>query len=572
MDLDIIVIVYLLIQLSLGFLVSIFGAIYVKREVPQLAFSSSWLKLYLKTVWQMRSVYGSFFVHLFDMFTDLLIIVEWLQLEANGKDTVPNIDARTMAYNAIGVLLLHKIVSVFVFWTKERNIHRCILQFFDLLVFQEIYLTHNKILNSFKNNQFETTQTQTVANQVSNTSTNPQQTRNTNASATNKSETETLTIQTVTVVNNNDQISVIDATNSIGALEWTAKDIDTTTSFKLVRSLEAVFESIPQSILQLVFLMRIGFDYGTNGSITLIIITIASIFQSIVSMTNAVLNTDNAQMTIPKWKRYTQTFPPTKEFLKDFLCRLCEILYRIGLLSLIWTVCEGMTFAIVISIELFIIVFLSVLYIYIGEDDWKIDNFFLRLETIIILPSELFYEVDDNAQHLSVYLRTEYVGGMDFFESIFLIMHFCCLCCCCCYHFAATITTRGKCCNPDERQYFIPDIRIGLSFWEWLIIILYAIFGDNGQRLKFLIGFEHGLIVFILSIISCFIYTQYLYLFPNFQLPNQVSIRSKYGLAFNGELNDLKHIKIPQFPKVVEKRYRNWIYIAGERNELYVSV
>ena len=43
-------------------------------------------KLWIKTVWRMRSVYSSFLVHIFDVFTDLLIIFEWLQLEPNKNE------------------------------------------------------------------------------------------------------------------------------------------------------------------------------------------------------------------------------------------------------------------------------------------------------------------------------------------------------------------------------------------------------------------------------------------------------------------------------------------------------
>ena len=111
--------------------------------------------------------------------------------------------------------------------------------------------------------------------------------------------------------------------------------IDTTTSFKYMRNLEKVFESIPESIPQLVFFMTTSFNTATgqesiNDDISLLIIPILSILQSIISMTNSVVKNDNAQMKLPKFKQHHQRLPSTK-----------VIIYRIGLLSLKWTVCQG---------------------------------------------------------------------------------------------------------------------------------------------------------------------------------------------------------------------------------------
>ena len=88
----------------------------------------------------MRSVYSSFLVHTYisDIFTDLLIIIEWL-----------NLDPQKMAYNAIGILIVHKIISVAGFWSKERNIYRCLLQLFDLVAVQEIYVCHLNIIKQY---------------------------------------------------------------------------------------------------------------------------------------------------------------------------------------------------------------------------------------------------------------------------------------------------------------------------------------------------------------------------------------------------------------------------------------
>ena len=112
--------------------------------------------------------------------------------------------------------------------------------------------------------------------------------------------------------------------------------IETTSAFKFVRNLEAIFESIPQSILQLVFVMRT--QWTTEGEGVFLFISIASILQSMISMTNSILKNDNVYVTLPKYEKYKKRFPPTWSFIKHLLARLSEVVYRIGLLALFWSV------------------------------------------------------------------------------------------------------------------------------------------------------------------------------------------------------------------------------------------
>ena len=56
--------------------------------------------------------------------------------------------------------------------------------------------------------------------------------------------------------------------------------------------MEAIFESIPQSVLQLVFIIRTGAQFE-NQSNTIFIVSILLIIQSIISITNSILRNDN---------------------------------------------------------------------------------------------------------------------------------------------------------------------------------------------------------------------------------------------------------------------------------------
>lgn len=220
--------IYLGVQSFVTIIISIFGALVVRKSKQQRqlvdlqAKHESFCKLWIKVVWKMRSVYGSLIVHIFDVFTDLVVIIEWFSLEDGKSADVPHIDTHVMAINGLVVLGFHKLISVFVFWRKEGNVSRCILQFFDLLVIQEIYVAHLKIVYNYDN-----------MNKVNNNS------RQTDVHVQKDQQAETQAETEAGVTS-----ATIKANNKV-------TDIDSTTSFKMIRSLEAIFESIPQSVLQL---------------------------------------------------------------------------------------------------------------------------------------------------------------------------------------------------------------------------------------------------------------------------------------------------------------------------------
>eukprot|EP01084_Bolivina_argentea_P285282 489181_1 len=192
-------------------------------------------ELWIKTVWKMRGIYSGLSVHCFDVLTDILVIVQWLN---EKNETGDSIDPTAMAWAAIAVLIFSKTISSIAIYIKEEDIFRAILQIFDLLIFMEIYEAHKKIVSNIKNKKL----------------------KDKNAA------------------------------------------IESTLSFKYVRNFEAVFESIPQSVIQLVYVMR------TSAISPIFAI---SILQSIISMTNSILNNDYTQMQEDKFAKHKQRMPPT---------------------------------------------------------------------------------------------------------------------------------------------------------------------------------------------------------------------------------------------------------------------
>eukprot|EP01084_Bolivina_argentea_P258245 435298_1 len=432
-------------------------------------------ELWLKTVWKMRGVYGGLAVHSFDVLTDILVIYQWLQYIDIPGD---NIDPKVMAYCAIAVLVFSRIISSVAIFMKEKDIGRSILQFFDLLIFTEIFETHNKIISQMKNKNLKDKNTA----------------------------------------------------------------IESTLSFKYVRNFEAVFESIPQSVLQLVFVMR-------TRDINLIFII--SIIQSTISMTNSVLNNDSTQMQDDKWKPYKQRLPPTFGFIKHAISRLSEVMYRIGLLALFWSVCGGLSFGIMLVLDL---LFICASIRFRDDFEFSADSVLLVMNSLIVVPSEEVYATGKPWLY--------YLGSGD---GALLVLFLNCCCCLLPAVFCSVFNTMITKCRESNfhmhniEVYTVPTFRVGVSITEFCFLIIWACYGENGSRSEFLFSMDHGLSIFIATLVCFAIYSQYLMLFPPFSLPYGVSARSKWGYAYSNELSELVKVKSPtkamQYTRISKAQY-----------------
>ena len=121
----------------------------VKRSDKPLS-AKSIVELWVKTIWKMRSIYASLIVHVFDFITDSLVIWEWSTIEQN-KD-VEHIDATVMTYSAISVLIFYRIISsIAIFVITNYDMKQALLQLFDLLLFLEIYYSHENLIEILAN-------------------------------------------------------------------------------------------------------------------------------------------------------------------------------------------------------------------------------------------------------------------------------------------------------------------------------------------------------------------------------------------------------------------------------------
>eukprot|EP01083_Nonionella_stella_P169012 572109_1 len=426
---------------------------------------TKFFRLWLSTVWKMRSVYGGLAVHSFDVLTDVLVIIQWWH-EENNED-IKNVDTKVMAASAIFVFIGSKVISAIAIYIKDRNITRSALQLFDLLIFAELYETHRKVVTQLKSKEMK---------------------------------------------NKNNKI-------------------ESTLSFKYVRSFEACFEAIPEAVLQLVYVVR-----KVESIDPLFAISIA---QSIVSMTNSIINNDYTQMQDDRFAEYKQRLPPTVGCVKHMLCRFCEVTYRIGLLALFWTVCGGFNFCVMLLIEFVIIgLRLGVLLREVTEVQFNADTVLLSFTSLVVVPSEQVYAFGEQTWY-SLYITST--------DTMMSIVYLCVFHCCCfmaycgiCVGFVETFLA----CNHDAKVTFIPLSRICTSMLEIVFIFIWAYEAEG--RYMFLFEPQHGMYILIVTMICYAIYTQYMILFPNFALPFGVSVRSKWGYAYANEIGELQKVQVPK--------------------------
>ena len=176
-----------------------------------------------------------------------------------------------------------------------------------------------------------------------------------------------------------------------------------------------------------------------------------------------------------------------------------------------------------VGIEVLFLLILIALYdVMEKKRSLNIDDICLRVQAIVIIPSEFVY--------------AENLNG----SPVFLGLG--CLPCFCCFTPAAALSAiPTRFCRVQTSPRAHPSMRIGVSMVEWIFLIIWAI--SIPERSKFLVSPSYGLAVFIVSGICYFIHTQYLYFFPDFSLPKEVSIRSIHGYAFNGELEEIQRLK-----------------------------
>ena len=269
----------------------------------------------LKQVWRMRFIYTSTLATIYDQATDIGVIIYWYDLmilEQNGED-IQHIDMRLFFWICLAFLSLSRVLNVVFFGVfcrgsvnldTENPCLGVLLGLFDLLTTYQVW---TGVIENF-----------------------------------DKSNTN---INTNTNNNDNSNNKVDSSSSSTGFQLENADFSETNEKIALIQLFEVVFESIPQSILQGVFLIRSNNDdviksyngndeNSNNDAFSLVII---SLFFSVISATNKYIKFNNERYLHLRRKCPIMHIG----YLMYGFWYYCNIISRLFLFILLWSIVGG---------------------------------------------------------------------------------------------------------------------------------------------------------------------------------------------------------------------------------------
>ena len=295
---------------------------------------------YFKAFWIQKSIYLGLLIHVYDTATDIGVLIDWYQLWKNERNgfNYDNIDMKVFFWCGIASLILYKIVNIYVSIRHNCNpIIMGILSIFELSIFVFIYDSFNDV-QSKMNEYYEIEKKKhqlkhQMKSKIQLHATNSDIKSNIPVTINNKLSAErTETLPPKQSLNElNEQIASI------------IKNIKPSDGQFWIQFFEGIFESMPQMILQSVFLVR---SYNTSlGEDSNLILVIISLIGSVLSISTKLIANDTDLLSSTTNKRCNIWY-----FVRVFW-RISNILSRALMLSLIWTVIGGAIFVIYIGLS-----------------------------------------------------------------------------------------------------------------------------------------------------------------------------------------------------------------------------
>eukprot|EP01083_Nonionella_stella_P029685 81649_1 len=289
-------------------------------------------KSYLKDVWSQRKLFFPLIIHFYDTATDIGVIYNWYELmkdEEDPKTDYDSVDMKAFFWCGISFLLFYRILmlilSVFRWLDEddEGEWYHVLLVLIDLYIFAFIYESFNEANGIITKNA---------------------ERRQKNAQR-KKQKREEINKQLEIAVEKG-QIS----TDKAEAIQIALNDeveIEPGDAQMFVQMLEAVTESMPQIVLQSVFLIRSANDSseqlaeGSNMDLLLF-----SVLASLFSISNKFVWLDKARGSIREIARSLkprESFPDCVNYwyIMRAFWRLCHLLSKFVAFTLIWAVMGG---------------------------------------------------------------------------------------------------------------------------------------------------------------------------------------------------------------------------------------
>eukprot|EP01084_Bolivina_argentea_P194761 334229_1 len=282
-------------------------------------------KSYIKDVWAQRKIYGPLLVYFYDTASDIGVLVFWYQLmteEQNGLRDYNSVNMTLYFWLGISFMILYRVVMVL--WTTwafcdgdddDYAGYDAILVIFDLYIFKVVY-------NSF------TEARETISNNAKKRQKKQETKKKKETKIQMEIEMASVNTQAVTDPDEND-----------------VEEIAPSAPQEMAQIFESIFESMPQIILQSIFVIRSANDEVLKSASSNDILIMVSIIASLISIANKYIAVADVDSVVDKAK----SLKPRQEcpgciqywYIIRLLWRIFDIMSSFVVYVLIWGVMGG---------------------------------------------------------------------------------------------------------------------------------------------------------------------------------------------------------------------------------------
>lgn len=96
---------------------------------------------YCKEMYHNREIYFPSVQHCWDVATDISVLIKW-GIAAYTDEKLANIDFMMLFWTSMIVQMGYRVVSAIALYKSEKSKITFVLQFCDILMFREIYISH----------------------------------------------------------------------------------------------------------------------------------------------------------------------------------------------------------------------------------------------------------------------------------------------------------------------------------------------------------------------------------------------------------------------------------------------
>eukprot|EP01084_Bolivina_argentea_P299552 516356_1 len=291
-------------------------------------------KSFIQDIWWQKKIFGPVLVYFYDTSTDIGVIVSWyflMQKEKNNDDIdYVSVNMKAFFWTGIALIIFYRL-SLFIiiainnlFAPDDYQWTDLILVIFDLYIFKAVWISFKKAKPTLKENAAKRQRN----NQFNNA--------------------DTSDVKTETQPDTNIELEIkhkMDKNKAVNVKKEKYEHVEPEEQQITLQFVETITESVPQIVLQSVFMIRSANDPILSKENNSDLLIILSIIGSLITISNKYARNDkehvNKQADSIHFDK--SLFPNCISYwyLIRVLWRLCHIMSRFSVFVLIWSVLGG---------------------------------------------------------------------------------------------------------------------------------------------------------------------------------------------------------------------------------------